>query len=461
MKHIKKGLAWLLSCAMMLSIPFVGKGNIEVNAVGMEASDVNATTESAPTYAAENDFSDYTPISTPQELNAVRNDLSGKYYLTADIVFTKADFAEGGAFYNAGWGWRSIGSGPDDAFTGVFDGNGHTINGLYVNISGSGVISYAGLFGYNKGIIRNVGSLNGSISVATSADTAYAGGIAAYNNATISNCYNTGSISVVASTTAYAGGIVGNSYYGAIINGYNVGSVYASATMSRSYAYAGGIVGYNYVGPIANCYDIGSVNAVVPSTYSSAYAGGVAGTNENGVLENCYYLDTIRQGVGNGTDTSIPCAEEKMREKDTFVGFDFEKMWEFVEENSYPYPTLKVAYADEPEEDASEFAGGTGTSYDPYLIAGKMHLNNVRYHLGAYFKMIDDVEFHRADFVAGGVFYNDTQGWQPIDDFFGVFDGNGHTIKGLYSLCGGVFSDNNGIIRNLGLLDSSITAASD
>lgn len=47
----------------------------------------------------------YTPIRTVAELNAIRNDLDGKYYLANDILFTDEDFAEGGVCYNDGVGW--------------------------------------------------------------------------------------------------------------------------------------------------------------------------------------------------------------------------------------------------------------------------------------------------------------------------------------------------------------------
>ena len=51
-----------------------------------------------------------------------------------------------------------------------------------------------------------------------------------------------------------------------------------------------------------------------------------------------------------------------------------------------------------------EFAGGNGTEYAPYLISNKTHLNNVRNHLDAYFKIICNIEFDDADFEKGGKF---------------------------------------------------------
>ena len=69
-----------------------------------------------------------------------------------------------------------------------------------------------------------------------------------------------------------------------------------------------------------------------------------------------------------------------------------------------------------------DFAGGSGTQSDPYLIAAKAHLNNVRKYLGAHFKLMCDIDFN-------GLY------WSPIGTeasaFTGTFDGNGFTIKNL------------------------------
>ena len=70
----------------------------------------------------------YTGIYTKADLDAVRNNLAGNYILMNDIVFTEADFADGGDFYNEGAGWAPIGNSPaSSSFTGTFDGNGYTI----------------------------------------------------------------------------------------------------------------------------------------------------------------------------------------------------------------------------------------------------------------------------------------------------------------------------------------------
>lgn len=85
--------------------------------------------------------------------------------------------------------------------------------------------------------------------------------------------------------------------------------------------------------------------------------------------------------------------------------------------------------------DTAEFAGGSGTAEDPYLVATKEHLNNVRNHLSSHFKMTADIIFTEEDYAVGGAFYNDGKGWEPIGNskksFAGNFDGDHHTIYGL------------------------------
>jgi len=60
--------------------------------------------------------------------------LRGKYYLTADLMFDPS-----------GVNFIPIGS-EGSPFTGKFDGNGHTISGIKIEVSGSE--SSAGLFAY-------------------------------------------------------------------------------------------------------------------------------------------------------------------------------------------------------------------------------------------------------------------------------------------------------------------------
>ena len=121
----------------------------------------------------------------------------------------------------------------------------------------------------------------------------------------------------------------------------------------------------------------------------------------------------------------------------------------------------------------ADFAGGSGTEADPYLISTTAQLNNVRKYLGAHFKMMCDVEFTKADFATGGALYNGGAGWEPIgtkdSPFTGTFDGNGFAVKNLYvnissssaDVYAGLFGYNNGTIKNLGMVDGSVSASAE
>ena len=95
----------------------------------------------------------YTDISTMEELEAVRDDLTGSYRLVCDIVIDENAYAGGGIFEG---GFVPLGN-EDKAFTGIFNGNGHTIKNLRLNADRS----YVGLFGLTHsysgiGIIMNL-----------------------------------------------------------------------------------------------------------------------------------------------------------------------------------------------------------------------------------------------------------------------------------------------------------------
>ncbi|MDD4369443.1 MAG: fibronectin type III domain-containing protein, partial [Oscillospiraceae bacterium] len=108
-----------------------------------------------------------------------------------------------------------------------------------------------------------------------------------------------------------------------------------------------------------------------------------------------------------------------------------------------------------------EFAGGSGTLEDPYLIATEDHLNNVRNHLEKHFKLTANLDLNVAP-------YNSGTGWEPIGDehtpFTGAFDGDGHTISGLFikrpvdpfiGLFANIGLDTK--IRNVGLINANVT----
>lgn len=88
-------------------------------------------------------------IYTIEDLDSIRNDLTGDHVLMNDLDFNGNDSYSDPTnkiSYTTGEGWDPIGvdvSGSE--FSGTFDGNGYTISNLYINNTTD---EYVGLFGY-------------------------------------------------------------------------------------------------------------------------------------------------------------------------------------------------------------------------------------------------------------------------------------------------------------------------
>ena len=211
-------------------------------------------------------------------LSGVAQNKSANAVLTADIV-VNANVLKSDGTLNEGTfkEWTPIATSASP-YTGIFDGQNHTISGLYFNQENSYDV---GLFGRNNGKIANAGILDSYFY-----GTSKVGGMCGNNyTGTISNCYNTGSVSGIGT----AGGVSGYNYTGSITNCYNVGSVGGSG-------YVGGVNGWNK-GIITNCYNTGSVSC------TGVNVGGVIGRNEsNASITNCYYDSTIYTGNAIGAN---------------------------------------------------------------------------------------------------------------------------------------------------------------
>lgn len=270
-----------------------------------------ALAETAP------DWTGYTAISTPAQLDAIRDNPAGKYYLTQDIVFEQADFEPGGAFYNGGKGWEPIRS-----FTGVLDGNGHAVVYLYSVRPGEDV----GLFWGNGGTIRSLTLFSAYLSGKT------VGGIAVSNGGEIHLCSNY--FSQLVDVEENGGGIVAANLENGTISyctthafiesengGTTLGGIAALSSgevvgcVSQGYALnsrtddteAGGIVGAALGGFIGRCMNLAGLagsgaggivslaNNVIVDSCSNAgdvlgvnWSGGIVGAAENTSIEDCF-----------------------------------------------------------------------------------------------------------------------------------------------------------------------------
>jgi len=213
-------------------------------------------------------------ISTAAHLNNVRNYPFSHFKLTADIVFTEADFLKNGCFYNAGMGWQPIGSSAQP-FRGTFIGCGHTISGLYINSFSESDI-YAGLFGYTSNAnISNFSLINTNITVRSESSTRFIGGIVGNaHGGSISDCFFSGALSsATVSAATYTGGIAGKS--GSNITGcYSAGSITSESESGNTYA--GGITGHS-TSSITNCHNTGVLTATSKS--GTVRTGGITGSS--------------------------------------------------------------------------------------------------------------------------------------------------------------------------------------
>jgi hypothetical protein len=286
-------------------------------------------------------------IYTSEELKTIGLfpcDLDKHFKLMADIdlnCFRGTDFNIIGKFLYVG---------ENRPFTGIFDGNGHTISNF---IYSSKDINYIGCFGYVRGEnaqIRNLGlvepivDIEGGLYVGSlvgklwggklincyteggrvTGNALDVGGLVGSNVGTIASCYSAASVG-------------GNGLVGGLV-GYNQGTIancYATGSTSADYN-VGGLVGYN-CGGITNCYSIGSV-------LGDENVGGLVGSGyANDVIASFWDIKISGQSTGVG-GTGKTTAE--MQTACTFleVGWDFvgetangtEDIWWIDEGKDYP-----------------------------------------------------------------------------------------------------------------------------
>ena len=221
--------------------------------------------------------------------------------------------------------WTPIGTDYDNAYTGTFDGGGHTITGLTITTNDQ----YAGLFGYlgnfgKFGTVKNV--VMDGIQITCNHRLGFAGGVAGYSDGTIENCSVSGSVS----GTVYVGGVVGVQIGGSItgcsssatVKGtMNVGGVAgqtnSSATLTACYATGnvtleiaskkniagGGLVGMNAGSSLLACYATGNVTSTGSST-GYVHIGGFLGNNYANVMTACYWKNNHEQGIGYNREST-------------------------------------------------------------------------------------------------------------------------------------------------------------
>lgn len=408
-------------------------------------------------------------VATVAQLFATREFRAAHFRQTADINLQPVGH------------WNPIGS-RATPFTGRYDGQRFVISGL----TQSGRLSNVGLFGVLSGAtVSNVNLTAVQISVALDSVGALAG--LAMANSLVQGSSVQGTIS----GRLEVGGLVGRLFRSNIVTSYSLATVtgvarvgglagiameesglsdvYSLATVSASapalfldsiLETAGGIVGYLWRSSLSNSYaDATLIN-------SQSYIGGQlagAGSSCPSSIRNHFNSEKGNPGVASFSSGDNFCGlglartSNQLRSMDSFFGWNFGSTWQINQGTTASYPYLRAAVQSPPPGFLEEgfFAGGTGTSADPYQVATAAHLSNIRFFPNSHFIQTADISLAHIP------------NWQPIDPangFNGVYNGQQFRIVGL-TISGavnnaGLFSQTSGqygtVIENVRLVEVNI-----
>ena len=326
-------------------------------------------------------------------LSGVTQNTSANAVLTADIVVNENVLKPDGTLNEGSFKeWTPIATSASP-YTGIFEGQNHTISGLYFKQE----TSFVGLFSVNSGKIANVGILDsyfygqpykgwqvGGVCGSNTAKGAITnfyntgivrgsetvGGVCGSNYGTITNCSNKGNVGEdddsvggvsgsnygtitncnnagIVSGKSYVGGVCGkNSNGGTVTNCNNTGEVRGTSQ------YIGGLSGDNDSSSITNCNNTGEVKA------TGKFVGGLSGGNyNNGTITNCYYDSTVYTGTAIGDDMGTT---EKVEGKTT-----------------EQYKTGEVAYLLQLDQSDEVWGQTIGTDKYPTLGGAKVYKNAI------------------------------------------------------------------------------------
>jgi len=204
---------------------------------------------------------------------------------TADITFITSDFQSGGDFYNSGKGFIPIGGGiyGTTDFGGSFNGNGYSIENLFIYRTSESRVGFFGRTDYSGDLddinLVNVDITGGGITAA----------LVGQPYGTINDCGSSGSVS----GTGTVGGLVGQ-----VNSGSSIADCYSTASVSSSGETAGGFAGSSSDN-ISSCFSTGNVEG-------TKKVGGFIGSFQGGMeskISNCYSLGDVTRL--SGTEISL------------------------------------------------------------------------------------------------------------------------------------------------------------
>ena len=500
-----------LAAALVTGISSVGIGSISSGVLSASAEEDTSTHEHSYDTGNTNGFCDVEGCTEPYQPAEDSN--SDGYYeignagqlywfanltnenrfnnyldaiLTSDIVVNENvlndDMVPNEGTYRQ---WTPIGD--RYSYEGVFDGNNHTISGLYYNDS-----SYCKTLGFictaEYSEIKNLGIVDSYFRGNTS--TEYSGGICAENvSSRIVNCFS------ICTIEGYgdAGGICGLCSSGCyIINCYSLSSL-KNAGYRSDKIYADG------AGDVDNCYFNGGYSFAGKSKTNEEFENGTVAyllakgsdyyPGENSWGQNLDNDEPKQKYPSLGGAKVYEVKKySKCDKSDTpvtaYSNTDKTQVAEHIIENGfcvncdYLQPAVETTDKYDIDDDSMKenvyeisnagqlywFAGlvnGTLDGVKQNTLANAILTANITVNEN----LLDSLQYDEEDNVSNG---SDFITWTPIADWMGnrttqysgTFDGNNKTVSGLYfngdSTCIGLFgsSESDGNIKNVGVVDS-------
>ena len=309
--------------------------------------------------------------------------------------------------------WTPIGD-ATHAFAGMFDGNGHTIEGLHINETGSwkaNTVLYKGLFGNNSGTIKNI-IVTGNVTITnnekgSSNSIALAikgtGGIVGSNSGVIQSCGFAGTVKVQGYTKK-----MGQKPYVNVPGAFN-----------------GGVVGN---GKAVNCW-------YFCTNTDGASPLGVFGSSDSVLsLSCCCNMTGTVAGTGEKIDTTN-FSEAAVKVLNTYAFKNGLKLWGTdASEDSKPYPVFSAQDANdlvlvkvEPFVKNSELNGkvklndGSTSGVDAYLVAKDTEVKLICENDDAYYVTDNSKEtYSKESLTKISVPYKANEGGKTVTLYYGT-----------------------------------------
>jgi lysophospholipase L1-like esterase len=373
-----------------------------------------------------------TLIYTEDQLKALQGKtLTGEYKLMENITVTGD--------------WT-----PITSLSGTFDGNGKTIEihttatannyGLFTTVAADGSVknltidgevngnqkNNVGVLAYeNRGIIENC--INKANLIGSGR---YGAGLVSQNYGLINRCGNEGDVT---GSGDYLGGLAANMQSNSVVaNSYNTGAVTNTANGAGGIAANAGRVGSSgYPCTIINCYNTGDI------TGNNGVTGGIAGDSNNlGLLTmtNVWNTGKITVSGGGTPNNELVGRDGPVLKADhilsTATAADAIAVLNANLLNSFTYGG--VTY------DLNKWAEGDTPALTEETVTALIRDENGVYHLRTEEHLLWFAANVNSQRGLNAILDEDitlTGDWTPMSaypyGYMGVFDGNGHAIKGL------------------------------